>query len=90
MAAATLGLTAATGIDEALSKIPVPDLKSAVDLGPFNFASDAVDEVVDLFKAAIKGIIYIILLLFFDQYLSGMKSLFVGSFSSMFFLVSVN
>ena len=86
---ATLGLTAATALDEALSKISIPDLSDSIDLGPFSFGSDAVDAVVDLFKSAIKGIIYIIVLIFFDQYFTAVKSIFVGSFTSMFFLVSV-
>ena len=88
-AVATLGLTAATGINEALDTLTIPDLSDAIDLGPFSFATDALDAVVDLFENAIRGIIYIILVIFFDQFLTAVKSQFVGSFTSMFFLVSV-
>ena len=85
----TLGLTAITGIDEALDAISIPDLSDLVNLGPFSFVTDALDAVIDLFEAAIRGILYVILVIFFDQFLTAVKSQFVGSFSSIFFLVAI-
>ena len=86
---ATLGLTAVTGIDEALDALTIPSLRETINLGPFDFLTVALDAVVNLFENAIRGIIYVILVIFFDHFLTAIKSQFVGSFTSMFFLVSI-
>lgn len=86
---ATLGITAVSGINEVLDTIAIPDLSDLVNLGPFSFVTDALDAVVDLFESAIRGIIYVFLVIFFDQFLTAVKSQFVGSFTSIFFLVSM-
>ena len=84
----TLALTAAAGIDEVLDIIEIPDLSDVVDLGIFDFATDALDAVVDLLETAIRGILYVFLVIFFDQFFTAVKSQFLGSFTSIFFLVS--
>ena len=85
---ATLGITAISGIDEALDALSIPNLSDVIDLGPFSFATDALDAVVDLFESAIRGIVYVFLVIIFDQFFTAVKSQFVGSFTSIFFLVS--
>ena len=84
----TLALTAAAGIDEVLDILEIPDLSDVVDLGTFDFATDALDAVVDLLETAIRGILYVFLVIFFDQFFTAVKSQFLGSFTSIFFLVS--
>ena len=83
----TLGISAVSGINEVLDALEIPDLSDLVKLGPFSFVTDALDAVIDLFQNAIRGIIYVILVIFFDHFLTAVKSQFVGSFTSIFFLV---
>ena len=84
----TLGITATTVIDEVLNAISIPDLSDMINLGPFQFLTIVLDAVINLFEAAIRGIVYAILVIIFDQFLMAVKSQFVGSFTSIFFLVS--
>ena len=83
----TLIASAAAGIDEALNAIAVPSLREFVDLGVANIILDAIDFVIDLLEGVIRGIAYVFLVIFFDQFLSGVKGQFLGSFSSIGFMV---
>ena len=84
---ATLFASAATGIDEALDLIAVPSLREFVDFGPFNFFLDAIDKIVDILEVIVRGIAYVFLVILFDQFLGGVRAQFLGSFSSIGFLV---
>ena len=79
---ATLFSSAAGGIDDALNEIEIPDLSDAIDLGPFDFIGDALDDVVDLLEGILRGLLYILLIVFFDQFINGIKAQFLGSFTS--------
>ncbi len=99
---AALFASAAAGIDEALDAIAIPDLSDAidnaigdsVDLGPIDDiiggAADALDDVLDILNGFIRGILYFILIILFDQFISGIKAQFIGSFTSIVFLVNCN
>ena len=86
----TLFASAAAGIDEALDAIAVPSLREFVDFGPFNFILDALDKLIDILEVLIRGIAYVFLVIFFDQFISGIKAQLLGSFSSVGFLVRKN
>ena len=77
-----------SGVNEVLDALEIPDLSDVINLGPFSFVTDALDAVIDLFQNAIRGIIYVFLVIFFDNFITAVKSQFVGSFTSIFFLVS--
>ena len=79
---ATLFSSAAAGIDDALDMIDIPDLSDAIDLGPFDFIGDALDDIVDLLEGILRGLLYILLIVFFDQFINGIKAQFLGSFTS--------
>ena len=87
---ATLFASAAAGIDEALDTISIPDLGDVINLGPFNFLTDALDAAVDILEGFIRGVLYFILIVLFDQFVSGIKAQFIGSFTSIAFLVKLH
>lgn len=89
-AVGTLGISAFAGINDALDILTIPNIKDHINLGPFSFVGDALDAVVNLFESAIRGFIYIILVIFFDQFLTAVKSQFIGSLTSIIFLVCLD
>ena len=86
---ATLFASAAAGIDEALDAIAIPNLGDVVNLGPFSFIGDALGAVTDFLNGFIRGVLYFILVLLFDQFVSGIKAQFIGSVTSIVFLVII-
>ena len=65
--------------------IDIPDLD--VDLGPLNFIGDAPGSIVGVFIGLITAMVYIILIIMFDILISGIRSQFIGSLTSVVFLV---
>ena len=86
---ATVFASAAAGIDDAVNALTIPSLSDEVDFGIFNFAANALDDVGDILTEFIRGILYFILIIFFDQFASGIKAQFIGSLMSMIFLVNI-
>ena len=84
----TLFASAAGGIEDAVNLIQIPSLSDVVDLGVFNFLSDALDKVVDFLTDVLRGLLYMLLIILFDQFVNGIKGQFLGSFTSICFLVS--
>ena len=66
----------------------IPSIEDALNLSPFNFIGDVLDDVISLLREFIKGILYFILVIFFEKFLTGVRGQFIGSFTSIFFLVS--
>ena len=83
----TLFASAAAGIEEALDAISIPSLREYIDLGPFNFVLYVIDKVIDLFEVIVQGVAYVFLVIFFDQFFSGVKAQLLGSFTSLAFMV---
>ena len=92
---ATLFASAAAGIDEAVDaidiNIPSIDLGNT-NLGPLNPVRDALESAVnaatDIIIGLLRGVLYFILIILFDLFVSGIKGQFIGGFTSIFFLVS--
>ena len=89
-AVATLIAGAVGGVQDAVEAISVPtgSIDDAIDLGPFDFIDNVLDDIVSLFVEFIEGILYFILVVFFQQFLTGVRGQFIGSFTSIVFLVS--
>ena len=86
---ATLFSSAAAGIEEAVNALTIPNLNDVVNLGPFDFIGDALSSIVDFLTGFLEGLLYFILIILFDQFISGIKAQFIGSFTSIVFLVIV-
>ena len=84
---ATLFSSAAAGIDEAVDAISIPNLNDVVNLGPFDFVGDVLSDLVDVLTGFLRALLYFILIILFDQFISGIKAQFIGSFTSIVFLV---
>lgn len=87
---ATLFASAAAGIDEALDEITIPSISDSINLGPFDFLGGALDAITEIINDLLRGILYFILIILFDLFVSGVKAQFIGGFTSIFFLVSYN
>ena len=101
---ATLIASAAGGIQDVVDAIDIPDLSDFIGrrkifsevFDPIvdgieegvNQVVELIDRFLDLLIDFITGILYFILVTLFDQFLSGMKAQFTGSFLSIFWLVS--
>lgn len=83
----TLFSSAAAGIEDVVDSIAIPDLSDTVNLGPFNFITDALDALSDILVGFIRGLLYLVLAILFDQFVSGIKAQFLGSITSIVFLV---
>ena len=86
---ATLFASAAAGIDEAVDAISIPSVSDTVNLGPFDFIGDALDAAADIINDFLRGVLYFLLIILFDLFVSGIKAQFIGGFTSIFFLVSL-
>ena len=100
----TLIASAAGGIQDVVDAIDIPDLSDflgrrkifsevfdpivdGIEQG-INEVAELIDRFLDLLVDFIAGILYFILVILVDQFLSGMKAQFTGSFLSIFWLVS--
>ena len=86
---ATLFASAAAGIDDVVNAIDIPGLGDTINLGPFDFITDALDAAIDILTDFIRAVLYFILIILFDQFANGVKAQFIGSVTSIVFLVSL-
>ena len=101
---ATLFASAAGGIQDVVDAIDIPDLSDflgrrkifsevfdpivdGIEAG-INEVAELIDRFLDLLLDFIAGILYLFLVILFDQFLSGLRAQFTGSFLSIFWLVS--
>ena len=85
----TLFASAAAGIDDALDVISIPSLKEYVSFGFFDFILDIIDKVLDVLENLVRGVAYTFLVIFFNQFISGVRAQLLGSLTSVSFLVRI-
>ena len=87
---ATLIATALGAVNDIINVISIPTdiIEDAIDLGPANVLVDGLGDVLSFIVDFVRGILYFLLVILFEKFLSQMRSQLVGSVSAVLFLVS--
>ena len=81
-------VSAGSGIDEATEALNY-NIRDNVDLGFLNTVTEVIDVLIDVLVSALRGVMYLMLVILVDIFIAGVKIQATGGIMSMIWLVSL-